>query len=71
MALVRQEIRLNTIEQLEEYALEAPEVARRLVLEDEDRAALLPGLLRLAAAKQVTLQEATAAGVLLGGPNHG
>jgi hypothetical protein len=71
MALVKQEIRLNTIEQLEEYALEALEVARRLVLEDEDRAALLPGLLQLAAAKQVTLQETGATGVLLGGPNHG
>jgi hypothetical protein len=71
MALVKQEIKLNTIEQLEEYALEALEVARRLDLEDEDRAALLPGLLNLAAAKRVTLQETNAAGVLLGGSNHG
>jgi hypothetical protein len=71
MALVKQEIKLNTIGQLEEYALEAIEVAGRLELSEADRAALLPGLLNLAAAKQVTLQETNTAGVLLGGPNHG
>jgi hypothetical protein len=71
MALVKQEIPLNTSEQIKGYALTALLVVDELNVTTDERVALLPGLLQLAAAKQVTLQEASATGVLLGGPNHG
>jgi hypothetical protein len=71
MALVKQEIPLNTPEQIAGYAETALAIVDNLAVTTDERIALLPGLLNLAAAKQVTLQETNAAGVLLGGSNHG
>lgn len=62
----RQDIRHHTAEEIEQYAEQARDVARRVFEHPEDQAAVLPTLIGLFAAKQILLEQVQPSPLLAG-----